>query len=166
MILKTGVVGAALATCLSQVISALYLLYIAVMNSMKQSRKEIDCDNRDDSDVDVNVDRDCLNRPAIINTNMNDGDTSDINKRRRRRGSRWDVCSDSWHVPTRPSLLAILTIMKTYFVLPSYTEICSYLHFSSSLFIILFIKTFLWTFTTYACSVSGVVALAAHQVMI
>jgi Na+-driven multidrug efflux pump len=163
MILKTGVVGAAFATCLSQVISALYLLYIAVMKSMKLTRN-IDCDNRVDNDtyVDIDIDadagRDCLNRATTIETIRDNNNTSDTNRR--------DVCSDRRQVESRPFWLAILSIMKSYFVLPSYTELWSYLHFSSSLFIILLIKTFLWTFTTYASSVSGIVALAAHQVMI
>jgi len=161
MIFKTGVAGAAFATCLSQVISALYLLYIAVMKSMKQTRN-IDCDNRVDNDtyVDIDIDttRDYLN---IVTT------TSDKNRRRiNRRRKSWDICSDIRQVESRPFWLPILNIMKSYFVLPSYTEMWSYLHFSSSLFIILFIKTFLWTFTTYASSVSGIVALAAHQVLI
>jgi len=171
MIFKRGVAGAAFATCFSQVISALYLLYIAVMKSMKQTRN-IDCDNRVDNDtyVDIDIDtaRDCLNIATTIETIRDNDNTSDKNRRRinRRRRRSWDVCSDNRQVESRPFWLAILNIMKSYFVLPSYTEMWSYLHFSSSLFIILFIKTFLWTFTTYASSVSGIVALAAHQVMI
>ena len=173
MILKTGVAGAAFATCLSQVISALYLLYIAVMKSMKQTRN-IDCDNRVDNDtyVDIDIDidaaQDCLNTATIIETIRDNDNTSDNNRRRinrRRMKSSWDMWSDNRQIESRPFWLAILNIMKSYFVLPSYTEMWSYLHFSSSLFIILFIKTFLWTFTTYASSVSGIVALAAHQVM-
>jgi len=169
MIFKTGVAGAAFANCLSQVISALYLLYIAVMKSMKQTRN-IDCDNRVDNDtyVDIDIDtaRDCLNIATTIETIRDNDNTTDTNRRRINRRRSWDVCSDNRQIESRPFWLAILNIMKSYFVLPSYTEMWSYLHFSSSLFIILFIKTFLWTFTTYASSVSGIVALAAHQVMI
>jgi hypothetical protein len=169
MIFKRGVAGAAFATCFSQVISALYLLYIAVMKSMKQTRN-IDCDNRVDNDtyVDIDIDtaRDYLSTATTIETIRDNDNTTDTNRRRiNRRRRSWNVCNDNRQIESRPFWLPILNIMMSYFVLPSYTEMWSYLHFSSSLFIILFIKTFLWTFTTYASSVSGIVALAAHQVM-
>lgn len=50
--------------------------------------------------------------------------------------------------------------------IPSVTDLKKFLSFCGPLFFVLLAKSFLWSFTTFACSKSGAVGLAAHQITI
>lgn len=49
---------------------------------------------------------------------------------------------------------------------PRLKDISKFLSFSGPLFIILFFKSFLWSYTTYSVAAAGTVQLAAHQISI
>jgi hypothetical protein len=100
-VLHQGVVGAAIATTLSQVASFLYLIY-RVNQSVQMSCKQ---------------------------TNV-----------------------------------SVRTYLQNRIKIPSMNDIFQFASFSGPLFAILLVKSFLWSFTTFACSTVGAVKLAAHQI--
>ena len=104
-VLGTGVSGAAAATTASQMMGALYLLFVAIDNVAK------------------------ANKTSLFS-------------------------------------LKLLQSLKKYVYIPSSKDIARYLAFCGPLFVILLVKTVLWTYTTFACSSAGAVELAAHQIMI
>lgn len=98
-----GVAGAAAATTLSQILGALYLLFVAIYNLPKTSNDQ--------------------------------------------RFFSWEA-------------------LKKYVFFPRWKDVVSYLTFCGPLFLILLVKTVLWTYTTFACSSAGAAELAAHQITI
>ena len=102
-ICNMGVAGAAAATTLSQILGALYLLYVAINNLPKTSRNK--------------------------------------------RFFSWEI-------------------LKKYIFFPRWKDVVTYLTFCGPLFLILLVKSVLWTYTTFACSSAGAVELAAHQITI
>ncbi len=58
-----------------------------------------------------------------------------------------------------------LSIVREDVITPKFTEYVEFLRFCGPLFVVLLIKSFLWTFTTYAVSTAGAIDLAAHQVI-
>lgn len=60
----------------------------------------------------------------------------------------------------------LLSKIREQIHVPKLTDISKILVFSGPLFIILFFKAFLWSYTTYAVATSGLGQLAAHQIMI
>lgn len=67
---------------------------------------------------------------------------------------------------TSPSRTVRWKDLKTYLHVPSIRDMAKYLAFCGPLFLILLVKTVLWTYTTLACSTAGAVELAAHQITI
>jgi len=69
--------------------------------------------------------------------------------------------------PSSPSsTTSLLQLLKEKIYWPSIPDMLGYLQFCGSLFMILFIQTCLWSYTTYACSASGAIQLAAHLISI
>lgn len=99
--LNRGVVGAAIATTLSQVASFIYLLFRVHRSVVK------DCEKRN---------------------------------------------------------LSIQSYLRDRMRVPSLRDVSQFASFSGPLFVILLIKAFLWSFTTFACSTVGAAKLAAHQI--
>jgi len=60
----------------------------------------------------------------------------------------------------------IIMKLKEYISIPSIKEIGKFLSFCGPLSFVLFAKSFLWSYTTYACSTAGAAQLAAHQITI
>lgn len=58
-----------------------------------------------------------------------------------------------------------LEIIRADIIKPSLSESLQFLQFCGPLFVILLIKSFLWTYTTFAASTGGTADLAAHQVI-
>eukprot|EP01038_Epipyxis_sp_PR26KG_P004380 gene4380-6195_t len=125
--LKTGILGAALATAISQIAGALYLLQTAIHNISKQIKTENNINNNNN-----NYNNNNINNNYNNNNNIN---------------STFDL---------------IINRLK----IPSLDEIKAYLLFCRPLFSVLLIKTFQWTYTTFAASTAGTVDLAAHQILI
>ena len=55
---------------------------------------------------------------------------------------------------------------KELIVLPTIQDLKNFLKFAAPLFVVLFVKCFLWSFTTYACAFEGIESLAAHQILL
>lgn len=58
------------------------------------------------------------------------------------------------------------SLLKEKISIPNVGEVKNFLSFCGPLFAVLLVKTFLWTYTTFACSASGAIDLAAHQISI
>jgi Na+-driven multidrug efflux pump len=129
-----GIVGAAWATMLSQVGSALYLLYASV----KKNSKNITIDNSQKLEK-IN---------SIENVNLR----SDEDNEKRKSEIRYDVKT------VKESSL------KDLIYVPGFKEVAQYLSFCGPLFFVLLVKAFSWSYTTYACSPAGPVSLATHQI--
>jgi Na+-driven multidrug efflux pump len=61
---------------------------------------------------------------------------------------------------------ATLNAVRQKIYVPSAKDMISYLQFCGPLFAVLLIKTFLWSYTTFACAAAGAIQLAAHQITI
>ena len=59
-----------------------------------------------------------------------------------------------------------ITKLKKYISIPSLHDATRFLAFCGPISFILFAKSFLWSFTTYAISTAGTASLAAHQITI
>lgn len=66
----------------------------------------------------------------------------------------------------RKGILSGIKLIKSKISWPSKRDIRQYLKFCGPLFAVLLVKTFLWTYTTFAASAAGAVDLAAHQLTI
>ena len=55
---------------------------------------------------------------------------------------------------------------KELYIQPTRQDLKNFLKFAAPLFVVLFVKCFLWSFTTYACAFEGVESLAAHQILL
>ena len=60
----------------------------------------------------------------------------------------------------------LLTKIREQIYIPKLIDVSKFLAFSGPLFVILFFKAFLWSYTTYAIATSGLPSLAAHQILI
>lgn len=59
-----------------------------------------------------------------------------------------------------------LVKIRNQIIVPSRQDVGQFMSFCGPLFFILLAKSFLWSFTTFACSTAGSVNLAAHQITI
>jgi Na+-driven multidrug efflux pump len=125
--MKKGIAGAAWATMLSQVSSALYLIYASLKSSKSKAR--------------------------TISTSKSTSSSVDSTK---------TLEDDSFHKEDgkSQSLFSGITSMD----FPNFADLLKFVSFCGPLFFILLTKSFVWSYTTYACSSAGAVSLAAHQV--
>lgn len=142
--LGKGIVGAAWATTLSQIGSALYLLYASVKNTLESTKNDSNSPNNtsgtytDDSSNDLKS-SEIEGRTAVINEVRKQ---KAIEKERDKRD------------------------MKDLILVPGIRDITSFLSFCGPLFFVLLMKAFSWSYTTYACSPAGPISLAAHQIVL
>lgn len=142
--LGKGIVGAAWATTLSQIGSALYLLYASVKNTLESTKNDSNSPNNtsgtytDDSSNDLKS-SEVEGRTAVINEVRKQ---KAIEKERDKRD------------------------MKDLILVPGIRDITSFLSFCGPLFFVLLMKAFSWSYTTYACSPAGPISLAAHQIVL
>jgi Na+-driven multidrug efflux pump len=137
-VLGKGIAGAAWATTLSQIGSALYLLAASVSRSMTATDKDL-----------VAVSPSTLERNAV---------SAEVVV------SRIDLLPDikeevEEKVPSKQSMASLVQF-------PGFRDIIQYISFCGPLFFVLLMKAFSWSYTTYACSPAGPVSLAAHQIVL
>jgi Na+-driven multidrug efflux pump len=137
-VLGKGIAGAAWATTLSQIGSALYLLAASVSRSMTANDKDL-----------VAASPSTLERTAV---------SAEVVE------SRVDLLPDikeevEEKVPSKQSMASLVQF-------PGFRDIIQYISFCGPLFFVLLMKAFSWSYTTYACSPAGPVSLAAHQIVL
>jgi Na+-driven multidrug efflux pump len=137
-VLGKGIAGAAWATTLSQIGSALYLLAASVSRSMTATDKDL-----------VAASPSTLERNAV---------SAEVVE------SKVDLLPDikeevEEKVPSKQSMASLVQF-------PGFRDIIQYISFCGPLFFVLLMKAFSWSYTTYACSPAGPVSLAAHQIVL
>ena len=136
-VLGKGIAGAAWATTLSQIGSALYLLAASVQRSMKAT--------------DTNP---VASSSSMIENNAISAEAEEVD-------STDDIVPDK-----KEEKVASTQSMASLIQLPGFRDIIQYISFCGPLFFVLLMKAFSWSYTTYACSPAGPVSLAAHQIVL
>ena len=131
-----GIKGAAIATTLSQYFSFIYIIYIIYKNIRKQYNNE----------------QNHIHTNTLISTTTS-ADNSSILAYIRSKYQKYTQ-----------NFALFLAYFKTKFInRPNLTDIKRLIVFSGPLFFILLVKSFLWSYTTYACSTSGSYHIHHHN---
>ena len=151
-VLGKGIVGAAWATTLSQIGSAIYLLCASIRNTVESTKN----------------DKGRANSNKLINRNA----IPDQAKRDSLIDQKSSEVEGKTAVLEEGALLKAITKernendMKNLIQVPGIKDITSFLSFCGPLFFVLLMKAFSWSYTTYACSPAGPISLAAHQIVL
>ena len=151
-VLGKGIVGAAWATTLSQIGSAIYLLSASIWNTIESTKNDSERANSGKS----------INLIAI----------PDQAKGKSLIGQKSSDVEMKTAVFEEAALLKAITKepnkndMKNLIQVPGIKDITSFLSFCGPLFFVLLMKAFSWSYTTYACSPAGPISLAAHQIVL
>ena len=151
-VLGKGIVGAAWATTLSQIGSAIYLLCASIRNTVESTKN----------------DKGRANSNKLINRNA----IPDQAKRDSLIDQKSSEVEGKTAVLEEGALLKAITKernendMKNLIQVPGIKDITSFLSFCGPLFFVLLMKAFSWSYTTYACSPAGSISLAAHQIVL
>jgi Na+-driven multidrug efflux pump len=140
-VLGKGIAGAAWATTLSQIGSALFLLAASVRRSMMATNKDL-----------------VVPSPSTLEKNAVHVEVIDsridllpgINKVKEEIEEK---------VPSKQRMASLVQF-------PGFRDLTQYISFCGPLFFVLLMKAFSWSYTTYACSPAGPVSLAAHQIVL
>jgi len=151
-ILKQGVAGAALATAVSQYVGAFYLAGVAILRISSGAETSTSIPtaaliNSSSDPTETSTDSITTTSSSFSGGGGGGGPTTPKTSRRR-----------NWS--------SALAAVREKVTIPSMKDILSYLQFCGPLFAVLLIKTFLWSYTTFACAAAGAVQLAAHQITI
>lgn len=164
-----GIAGAAWATVASQLGSALYLLVAGLFSrklgsnaddessssgggSSSSSSSSISSSVDSGSDVGGSSDSGSVSASSSAEKAENDGSI--------------DATTTSQQETPFQRILYRIQRAKKATAIPGMADLQTFLSFCGPLFFVLLIKSFLWSFTTYACSTAGAANLAAHQIVL
>ena len=162
-VLGKGIVGAAWATTLSQIGSALFLLYASFRNTVKST------ENVPQNVPHSSVDNHYTAVATTENSNLDNIEkTSEVEGRGAvlKEGNKQQINTVETVKTTTKMTKTGKTDMMDLVQIPGIKDVTQYLSFCGPLFFVLLMKAFSWSYTTYACSPSGPVSLAAHQIVL